>query len=507
MSDRMSMMGDNKPLDPAESALKEMIDSAKLMPGSYGTLTRTRDRINRYIKSTKQDYLTAVFFPEMGPSARLPTKFSTASAIFTQKDHFYADTDMLGRLGIVVLPKHVGNTNDVSKKWGQYMTDEGYVYTFTENFTEELWGKPTMTLSDEIPTYYTNVRLIGCCVRIQYIGTAMTVSGMGACSINYGYIPGFESTKQVEDTDYVQHVGTSAGLRQIWAPKDQNDWNYMNLNRDDTKYGDMSQAFMIYFSNLPPGAQKLRIDIIRHFEGIPNDNIFQYVNLAREPHSEVTLSVAAEVHEKFTFLFTLPLDKVTPVFTKMKVLLEYLDIVAKGLERNESGLYSRSGKNLLHEDNPLEVLFNEMELVYSSSSSSRFFFLFFSKSTPLLSATFLCSFTFSFFSIFPSSRAVSKSSLNFGRNALRSNPEYLVKNPSTNGSYFRCNSPERFEKFTRTAAAKSFADIISSFFIFKSFTNIPFIPRAVAISISVSAILLFSSIACCFPVILPSSNC
>jgi hypothetical protein len=350
--------------DPTESALKELIDSAVLMPGSHTSLVRTRDRLNRYIETTNSDYISTLFFPELSPPARLPTKFPTSSSIFTQKDHFYCDSDMLGRLALVILPKHIGSSEIDNMNWGTNTTSQGYVFSFTTNYQDENWGIPQLLLADNIPNYYTNVRLIGCSVRIQYIGALLNVSGMGACCLNYGFMPGHESVNTVEDSDYVQHVGTAAGLRMIWAPKDQNDFNYMNLTTQQQQYGDSTQAFMIYYSNLPAGAQKLRVDIVRQFEGIPNELIYNYVALARQPHSEATIDAAATFHEKCPFLFTLPLADVQKTWVLFKNFFGIWDRFLNNFEYTQSGLYSKiSGKNISAESNPLDIVSKELDLI------------------------------------------------------------------------------------------------------------------------------------------------
>lgn len=351
--------------DPTENAFRELIDAAILMPGGHSALMKTRDRINRYVESTKSNYINAIFFPEMAEPARLPTKFPSASAVFTQKDHFYCDTDMVGSLSLVILPKHVGGSTLPDMKWGATdFVKHGYVFQFGENHQDDDWGKPQMLLDDDIPTYYTNIRLIGCSVRIQYIGAMMTVSGMGACCLNYGFMPGRESVNTVEDSDYVQHVGTAAGLRMIWAPKDQNDFNYMNLTTESQKFGDSTQAFMIYYSNLPPGAQKLRVDIVRHFEGIPNEIIYPYVAIGREPHSEATIEAACTFHEKCPFLFTLPLTDVQKTWMLFKGFFGIWDRFLNNFEFTNSGLYSKlTGKNITAEEDKIGAVSSELDLI------------------------------------------------------------------------------------------------------------------------------------------------
>ena len=350
--------------DPTEMALRDLVDAAALMPGGQQILTRGSEYIHKHTKSTNDKYIGCIFFPELEPAARLPVKFSTASAVFTQKDHCYLDTDMLGRCALVMLPKHVGMTKEPTRKWGNNFVPHGYLYTFITNYQDEMWGLPTMLLGDDIPSFYTNVRLIGCSIRIQYIGALMNVSGMGACCLNYGFLPGHESVNTVEDSDYVQHVGTSAGLRQIWAPKDQNDFNYMNLTLESEQYGDSTQAFMIYFSNLPPGSMKLRVDIVRHWEGIPNEIIFPYVSLLREPYSEITIDVVSILHEKCPFFFIVSLAEVQKLWVILKPYLGIFDKLTNNYEVGELGLYSKlTGKNLKAEDNPLEAITKELDLI------------------------------------------------------------------------------------------------------------------------------------------------
>ncbi len=364
--DRTSVMS-APPQDVTEATMKELIEAQSLSPGGHQALARIGDRIKRYINTVNENYIMGVFFPECVTTApKLPAKFDPPSTSFTNKSHFYINTDMIGRQALVFFPKAVGGGPNSLIQWGT-LTDQvqqGYVYTFEENYQDEAWGKPTMQLFDEIPQYYNNVRLIGASIRLTYIGVAQNVSGLMVGCINYGYQMGHENVTVVEDGQYTQHRFTGDGMRCIWLPRDNDDLKYINLTQQATSMGDYSQAVMIYLSNLPPGSQRVRVDIVRHFQGIPNETIYPYVGISREPYNEKTMDIAASFHEKCPFLMTLSPGSVSSVFATFKGLFSVWDKVLDNLENNNGQIYSKiTNKNLSMSEKPLEELAKEIDLI------------------------------------------------------------------------------------------------------------------------------------------------
>ncbi len=355
------------PQDPTEAAMKELIEASALSPGGHQALQRMGDRIKRYTNTVCEPYIVGVFFPECAQTApKLPTKFDPPSTSFTNKSHFYISTDMIGRQALVFFPKAVGGGPNALMSWGT-LTDQvqqGYVYTFEENYQDEAWGKPTMQLYDEIPTYYSNIRLIGASIRLTYIGVAQNVSGLIVGCINYGYQMGHENVTVVEDAQYVQHRFTGDGMRCIWLPRDQDDFKYMNMNNPATAIGDYSQAIMIYLSNLPPGSQRVRVDIVRHFQGIPNETIYPYVGISREPYNEKTMEIAASFHEKCPFLMTLSPSSVSSVFATFKGLFSVWDKLLDNIDNAGGQIVSKvTGRNLSLAEDPLSELAKDIDLL------------------------------------------------------------------------------------------------------------------------------------------------
>ena len=352
------------PQDPTEAALKELVEAQALAPGGHAALMRMGDRIRKYTHPINGGYISTVFFPECVTPSRAPVKFDPPSTVFTSKQHTYISTDMIGRQAIVFFPKAVGGGPEVMMQWGNLsdQVQKGCLYTFEENYTEDAWGVPKMNLYDEIPTYYSNVRLLGSSLRLTYIGTAQNVSGMIVSAMIYGYQMSHESVTMVEDGLYVQHRMCQDGMRNIYLPRDMDDFKYMNLFNG--QLGDYTQAICIYMNNLPPGAQRLRLDVIRHFQGIPLETIFPYVNVAREPYSEKTMEIAAIFHEKCPFLVTLSPAQVSSVYNTFKNVFHIWDKVLDSIETSNGDIISKiTGKNLTNSENPIEELMHEIDLI------------------------------------------------------------------------------------------------------------------------------------------------
>lgn len=319
----------NQSLNPEYKALLDnVLEGVRQFPGASDEILNMSNYLRNQCSSTDSSYIGNLIFPELYPPARLPTRFALPTAAFVNKTHFYVDPNSTGNFGLIIFPKAIGgNLPKAATTTTPAVAATGYAMQYISNaWQDSNWGAvdESTVVRDDIKNYYDHVRLNGCVVKITYMGSLEQMSGVLVCSIDYGYIAGQNNVDVVEDGYYVQRNRTGEGVRAIWVPRDQRDQDFM----DTTTGGDFSQAIMIYGASLPTeGSAKFRVDIERHFEGIPNQTIRDYVELRKATYSNKTLDILGQLHEKMPQLMTIKPNQVHEMHEIAKNKLGVMDMV------------------------------------------------------------------------------------------------------------------------------------------------------------------------------------
>lgn len=274
---------DNRGTGQFREIVDRLYESSRQYPGYVEELKNVIAQLRQYVETSDENFIGQLLFPEFYPPARLPTRFSTPTAAFSVRDHFYVDPNVMGNFSIIFFPKAMGPT--------------GYVFLHRSDvWTESSWGPSTMVRADQINEWYDSVRLVAATIKLTYMGSNDEMSGVLVGSIDYGYNTTTPNVDRVEEANYVQRSKTVEGLRLIWFHKDTKDTEFVPTT---SNAGDQSQAILIYGTALPmsPG-NKLRCDVERHFEGIPNHNIRDYVEVKKAAYNENTLKALDLVHER-----------------------------------------------------------------------------------------------------------------------------------------------------------------------------------------------------------------
>lgn len=311
--------------------LDNVVESVRQYPNATDEITGMARYLTAQVSSTDSSYLGSLLFPELYPPARLPTRFGLPTASFAHRTHFYIDPNQNGNFGLILFPKAIGPKKN------------GYVFSYTNSaWSDQNWGTvDTTKIIDDIPNFYDHVRVNGCVIKITYMGSLEQMSGVLVGSIDYGYIDGQNSVDVVEDGYYVQRNRTGEGIRCIWLPRDTRDQDFIDVSTS----GDYSQAIMIYGASLPTeGSAKFRVDVERHFEGIPNQTIRDYVELRKAGYNPKTLDVLGMLHEKLPGLMTIKNSQVHEMNDIVRNKLGILDQVVEGVYvDNGRTTYSQTG--------------------------------------------------------------------------------------------------------------------------------------------------------------------
>jgi hypothetical protein len=93
--------------------------------------------------------------------------------------------------------------------------------------------------NDDITKYYAQGRVVGCSVRVQYIGEAMTESGLLFGSHVFDSTLGRISEDVIENGYYITRGRPHEGIRLSYLPRDEGDIEYCGLDyRIEHKNGD-----------------------------------------------------------------------------------------------------------------------------------------------------------------------------------------------------------------------------------------------------------------------------
>lgn len=342
--------------NPIAGALSDGIEQLKQMPGAHYELLNLKHKLDTETRTCDGSYIENLFFPEFETPTPVPTKFSVATACLTSRTHAYIEPTINGDFGFVLYPKWytmfgqdalsqlttLSNIKPTKVNWGgavDAVVDDGFMYTFTDNYTDEHWGLPKCIGWDKTLSIYEQVRTVACCVRIQFIGAIQTMSGILCGALTYSFQEGRENIYMVEEGYYLQHNKVDDGVRIIWLPKDEKDLEFLNkksYGTDVLGIGDKTQAIVVYGSGLPPN-YKLRVDVYRTFEGIPLTIYRELVPIKRPKHCSKTLEMLSQIQMKMTPIITVLIKDVHHVYTRLKPFFPIFNVAIDHLNIDGTG--------------------------------------------------------------------------------------------------------------------------------------------------------------------------
>lgn len=297
--------------------VKSLVDQIREFPNSSEELQNIISALRAQVETTDSAYLAQLLFPEMYSAARLPIRFPIPTSVFSLRDHFYIDPNALGNFGLVFQPKIVGSANAYLKIYAE------------DSWTENIWTPTSSERKDSATNYYDSVRLTAAVIRLVYMGSLDEMSGILVGSLDYAYM-GTCTVESVEDGYYVQRSKTSEGLRLIWFPRDNRDEEFYRAT--DTEHAE-NTGICIYGTALPTSAgNKIRVDIERHFEGIPNSTIRDYVEVAKAIPNEKTLEVISEIHSKMPQIMNVKPNQLGEVMSQVQGKLGIMDQILGGIK-------------------------------------------------------------------------------------------------------------------------------------------------------------------------------
>lgn len=277
-----------------------------------------RDAIREQLKvrkTQKAKNLIAILFPEFTMPVRLPNRFGQLTSVF--KTYRYLDISLpTGKFALMFNPKQLYCRTQTTAAWTYKATPNATSNTdFISGF--DALSYPILTVYNDITSsgnvicdsstrymygdnvfdYFDDCALRAAVVRVYYIGSVLQAKGYMCGAIDYsqnindvwksppnGSNPW--NTALVENGHYKRFGDPDSGMRFIWYPKDEED--LMMVTEDESKGDDYSknqQVVYIYGINLDSGAT-LRVDVVRHIEGLPKANVRAYMNIKRPEPGE-----------------------------------------------------------------------------------------------------------------------------------------------------------------------------------------------------------------------------
>lgn len=283
-------------------------------------------------KSTKAKNLIAVLFPEFTQPVRLPNRFGQLTSVF--RTYRYIDvTPVNGRFALMFNPKQLYMKTSTTAAWGTVNTGfDGSSYPIlslydTINATGEVQASTTTRYmyGDNVYDYFDECALRAAVVRVYYIGSSLEKKGYMCGAIDYsqdikttwqitaGNVAW--STSLVENGHYKRFGDPDTGMRFIWYPKDEEDLSMVTEEQakaDD--YSKNQQVIYIYGINLATDAT-IRVDIVRHIEGLPKHNVRAYMPIKRPEPGEPDdiYEDLADISSDITDLISLNLKEASQV--------------------------------------------------------------------------------------------------------------------------------------------------------------------------------------------------
>jgi hypothetical protein len=181
--------------------------------------------------------------------------------------------------------------------------------------------------------YYKLFRLTSAVINISYIGQIELASGFLVGSLEYGVHPVLNAdltASGVEDGFNLQRtMNLTDGLRMLWFPMDITDQAFSDAT---TGISDSREAILIYGTGLPiEGNFQLRVDIERHFEGIPVQKARDFIATARGHSSPGAMKTLRAISAKTPRLLSLKPKEVAKVHNAVAGNLSWIDEIVDRL--------------------------------------------------------------------------------------------------------------------------------------------------------------------------------
>lgn len=256
--------------------------------------------------------------------------------VFMSREYNHADQTYYNYFGRPIPDAAVSTSASTEpKRYCQQVSPALELYN-TEGWNETNWGRwKGIFPPDDIHLLYQQIRLTACCVKLTYMGRLDVVSGYLSTSLDYKH--NAKSGNSIVHIDYGLYKRVThplEGARAVWYPKDKNDeefedvqafeadesliWGtksdggYVRQRRSQTKAIDLfnsatsvydiatfddstnpitktgltldgqtrmdTDAILMYGIGLPTETgHQFRVELIRHWEGIPLQKFRQYL--------------------------------------------------------------------------------------------------------------------------------------------------------------------------------------------------------------------------------------
>jgi hypothetical protein len=265
-----------------------------------------RDTIREALKvrkSKKAKNLIAILFPEFTQPVRLPNRFGQITSVFRTYRYFDI-TPISGKFAVVFNPKQLYMQASGAFAYGSTLTgfdSDSYpicsMYTAIDSSGNVIVDQSTRHIyADNCFDYFDECALRAAVIRVYYIGSALEKKGYMCGAIDYGqdikttWQTGLNgtawNTTQIENGHYKRFGDPDSGMRFIWYPKDEEDLQFVTIDQARAEnYQRNQQTIMMYGVNLADDAT-LRVDIVRHIEGLPKHNVRAYMQMRRPEPGE-----------------------------------------------------------------------------------------------------------------------------------------------------------------------------------------------------------------------------
>lgn len=265
-----------------------------------------RDRIRDALKvrkSKKAKNLIAILFPEFTQPVRLPNRFGQITSVFRTYRYFDI-TPTGGKFAVMFNPKQLYMATSTDPAYTGVTT--GFdsssfplcsMYTNLDVNGNVIADANTKHVyADNCYDYFDECALRAAVIRVYYIGSALEKKGYMCGAIDYGQDiktlwqtssgQVAWNTTQIENGHYKRFGDPDSGMRFIWYPKDEEDLEFYTAEQAKAdNYQKMQQVILMYGVNLADDAT-LRVDIVRHIEGLPKHNVRAYMQMRRPEPGE-----------------------------------------------------------------------------------------------------------------------------------------------------------------------------------------------------------------------------
>ncbi|MFM7088411.1 MAG: hypothetical protein ACKOW9_02685 [Candidatus Paceibacterota bacterium] len=286
-------------------------------------------------QTNKAKLLLSILFPEYVQPCRLPDRFGQLTSVF-RSYRFLDVVPNSGFISIAFTPRCLtADANFPILQVRYNLSGANVVAASGDNFMQ----------SENVFDYFDSAVLRAAVIRVYYIGSQEYQKGYFCGGIDYSFDVQTAANTGASGTVYSLNAiengfnkrfsGPEEGVRFAYLPRGNNELAFEELATNVTTSRNQ-QAILIYGRNLAPDCS-IRIDIIRHIEGLPKESVRPYMSVKRpepgEPDdvyeviSELTTSVSdmvnfsqaearsmyGEFREHFNTMYS---DEVPPVYSK-----------------------------------------------------------------------------------------------------------------------------------------------------------------------------------------------